>query len=48
MGLLFVSRVLTQLAEHWRLPEDAPLIIHFEPAGKETDAFWKVFFLETE
>ena len=22
--------------------------VHFEPAGKETDEFWKVFFLDSE
>jgi hypothetical protein len=39
---------LPSSAEHWRLPAEAPMTIHFEPAGRETDAFWKVFFLETE
>lgn len=45
---LFADTCAHRLAEHWRLPEDAPMTIHFEPAGKETDAFWKVFYLDTE
>eukprot|EP00455_Lapot_gusevi_P049224 TRINITY_DN6948_c0_g3_i1.p1 TRINITY_DN6948_c0_g3~~TRINITY_DN6948_c0_g3_i1.p1 ORF type:complete len:149 (+),score=33.15 TRINITY_DN6948_c0_g3_i1:137-583(+) len=44
----FAESVATELSVYLELPENAPLMIHFEPGGQETDDFWKAFFLEME